>query len=170
MTSNDETPNLLRVRLCDAIKKSGWSFAEVCRRAEVGNVFIYDVLSGKSRNPTAAKLARIAKVLGMSLDELMKAPENAISAAQHENKSDVESLFITLSNHVIKLNEGNKLRPLDEVLQDIYVHAIKFCGGNITQAADGLGMSRAGFYRKIRTHRKLRPQVQRERLTKKRNK
>ena len=53
------------------------------------------------------------------------------------------------SDHFLKLTEGDKLRPLDDVLQDVLLHAVSFCGGNKTQAADALEMSRTTFYRKL---------------------
>jgi transcriptional regulator of acetoin/glycerol metabolism len=59
------------------------------------------------------------------------------------------------SDHFLTLTEGDKLRPLDDVLQDVLLHAVSFCGGNKTQAADGLGMSRTTFYRKLGVLREL---------------
>ena len=50
---------------------------------------------------------------------------------------------------VIEATAGNKLRPLDDVIQDVIIHAIQFCHGNMTRAADELGMSRSSLYRKV---------------------
>jgi transcriptional regulator of acetoin/glycerol metabolism len=55
----------------------------------------------------------------------------------------------------VNLTEDDKLRPLDDVLQDVFAYAIQFCEGNKTEAADGLGLSRTTFYRKMGVLREL---------------
>jgi len=72
-----------------------------------------------------------------------------------------------MSEHFIKLIESDKLRPLDNVLQDIFQHAINFCEGNKTDAANGLGIGRSTFYRKIGAYGELLSQLHREKLAKK---
>ena len=59
------------------------------------------------------------------------------------------------SDDLPKLTEGDKLRRLDDVLQDVLLHAVSFCGSNKTQAADALGMRRSTFYRKLGVLREL---------------
>ncbi len=59
------------------------------------------------------------------------------------------------SDHYVQLTQGDALRPVDDVLDDVFAHAIAFCDGNKTQAAAGLGMGRTTFYRKIGAHREL---------------
>jgi len=158
MKANPATPNQLSWRLRDLIKKSGWSVVEVSRRAHVERYFIYDVLAGKSSNPSAVKLARIAKVLGVPLDALVNPPENQAPAVAHKIKSDAGEPCFAPVDQFVKLNQGNTLRPVDDVLRDVLIHAITFCGGNKTQAADSLGMGRTTFYRKMGMVRELLPQ------------
>ena len=67
-----------------------------------------------------------------------------------------------LTNNSVRLTERNKLRPLDDVLQDIFQHAINFCEGNKTAAADGLGIGRSTFYRKMGAYGELLSQLHRE--------
>ncbi len=57
--------------------------------------------------------------------------------------------------NVINVTEGHKLRPLDDVLLDVFTHAIEFCDGNKSQAADGLGIGRTTLYRKMGVLRQL---------------
>ncbi len=71
------------------------------------------------------------------------------------------------SAHFIQMTEGNTLRPLDDVLQEVFSHAVEFCAGNKSAAADGLGISRTTFYRKMGAHRELLSQVYRESRAKK---
>jgi phage repressor protein C with HTH and peptisase S24 domain len=57
-----------RLRL--EMKKKGLAAAEVARRADVKTSFLYDVISGKSANPSSIKLARVAESLGVNLTYL----------------------------------------------------------------------------------------------------
>lgn len=70
------TSNALMVkRIRDQMKKTGIGARELAERAEVGRSFVYDVLSGKSSNPTTKKIAAVAGVLGVSVPYLLD--ENA---------------------------------------------------------------------------------------------
>lgn len=64
-------------RIREQMKKTGISARELAEKAEVGRSFIYDILSGKSSNPTTKKIAAVAGVLGVSVPYLLD--ENAIS-------------------------------------------------------------------------------------------
>jgi transcriptional regulator of acetoin/glycerol metabolism len=68
-------------------------------------------------------------------------------------------------DHFLKLTEGARLRPLDDVLQDVLVHAVRFHGGNKTQAADALGIGRSTFYRKLGVQRELLREQRKRRRT-----
>ena len=63
----------------------------------------------------------------------------------------------------IEATAGSKLRPLDDVIQDVIIHAIQFCHGNMTRAADELGMSRSSLYRKMAAYKQSPSQKQKER-------
>ncbi|KJV69512.1 ECH_1013 family putative transcriptional regulator [Candidatus Neoehrlichia procyonis] len=51
--------------------KMGINARELADRASVGKSFVYDILSGKSTNPTSKKLMAIAKVLKVPLSYLI---------------------------------------------------------------------------------------------------
>jgi transcriptional regulator with XRE-family HTH domain len=59
--------NPIGTRLKYEMKKRGVTSSELARRAEVKTSFIYDIISGKSANPSTIKLARVADGLGVSL-------------------------------------------------------------------------------------------------------
>jgi transcriptional regulator with XRE-family HTH domain len=170
MKANLATSNPISRCLRDAIKKSGMSVAEISGRANVGQFFIYDVVAGKSRNPSAVKLARIAEVLGVPLEVLVNARANEASEVHDDKKSAAEARFIMLSDHFIKLNEGDTLRPLDDVLHDVLLHAVKWCNNDKAQAARALGIGRTALYRKLGMHHEVLSQVHREKLAKKQEK
>jgi phage repressor protein C with HTH and peptisase S24 domain len=60
-------PNSIGGRLKYEMRKQALTSTELARRAEVKTSFIYDVISGKSANPSTIKLARVADSLGISL-------------------------------------------------------------------------------------------------------
>lgn len=66
-------------RLKYEMKRRGVTSSELARRADVKTSFIYDVISGKSANPSTVKLARVAESLGVSLMDLV---EDATSTAK----------------------------------------------------------------------------------------
>lgn len=52
--------------------KTGLTSRELARRAQVRPSFIYDILSGKSSNPSSLRLDRVAKTLGVTIGELLE--------------------------------------------------------------------------------------------------
>lgn len=68
--STEET-NMIGQRLKLEMKKRSLSSAELAKRSGVKTSFLYDVISGKSSNPSTVKLARVADVLGVNLSYLV---------------------------------------------------------------------------------------------------
>jgi len=58
--------NLKRIRI-----EKGMSQADICRELEVDKGYISNIEAGK-QNPTLVTLARLAKALNVSVDELLK--------------------------------------------------------------------------------------------------
>jgi len=58
--------NIRRIRLA-----KGMTQGDLCRKLEVDRAYMSNVEAGK-KNPTLATIDRIAKALGVSIDELMK--------------------------------------------------------------------------------------------------
>jgi phage repressor protein C with HTH and peptisase S24 domain len=66
------TPNNpIGQRLKAEMIKRGITSIELSKRADVKTSFIYDIISGKSANPSTVKLARVAYVLGIDLTYLV---------------------------------------------------------------------------------------------------
>lgn len=63
-------------RLRIAMERAHTNARELAEKADVGRSFVYDILSGKSANPTTQKLAAIAKVLGVSMAYLLYGEES----------------------------------------------------------------------------------------------
>ncbi|MDE3060782.1 MAG: LexA family transcriptional regulator [Pseudomonadota bacterium] len=58
-------------RLKLEMQRLGITSAELAKRADVKTSFIYDIMNGKSANPSTVKLARVAESLGVSLGYLV---------------------------------------------------------------------------------------------------
>lgn len=58
---------LIRNRLRQELEKRNLSAVELARSAGVKTSFIYDILNGKSTNPSTVKLAQVADTLGINL-------------------------------------------------------------------------------------------------------
>ena len=67
MPLKEPAPVSIGQRLKQAIIKHGMPISELARRAEVKPTFIYDIITGKSSNPSTIKLARVAINLGTNL-------------------------------------------------------------------------------------------------------
>ena len=66
--------NPIGQRLKAQMQQCGISSSELAKRADVKTSFIYDVISGKSANPSPVKLARMADSLGVDLGTLVGSP------------------------------------------------------------------------------------------------
>jgi phage repressor protein C with HTH and peptisase S24 domain len=78
-------------RLKQAITKRGMPVNELARRAEVKPSFIYDIINGKSANPSTVKLARVANNLGIGMGWLAGTSEHAtehVSISLHTPHGD----------------------------------------------------------------------------------
>lgn len=129
MTAN----RVLVERVKTEMHRSGLNARQLAKRANVGDSFIYDVLSGKSKNPTTRKIAAVANVLGVSvpylLDENVQVPcQNTDYAAvpfihlvsgdegQAEVTTATQGKFLYFSHHWVEENFGVpacKLRILE---------------------------------------------------------
>jgi transcriptional regulator with XRE-family HTH domain len=70
----------------------GINYAELARRADVNPSFIYDILSGKSLNPSVIKLAKVADALGMGVSDLIgDGGRNVTSLEYNEQHPDYKA-------------------------------------------------------------------------------
>lgn len=96
-------------RLKHAMGRYGVNASALAERANVGSSFVYDILNGKSTNPTTKKLSAIAEVLGVSVSYLLygsKAFEEAFSATPLASSSDNDILVAIPSISVEKFVGG----------------------------------------------------------------
>ncbi len=72
------------------MKKRGISSVELAKRADVKTSFLYDVISGKSANPSSIKLARVAESLGVSLTYLAGTSDSPTDGYQFSLPSQLQ--------------------------------------------------------------------------------
>ncbi len=87
-----ESNNPIGTRLKLEMQKQGINSSELARRADVLTSFLYDVISGKSANPSTVKLAKVAAALGVSLNDLAGGTDER--AAQN-NYIPISRLFVS---------------------------------------------------------------------------
>ncbi len=72
------TQSFISKRLRLELARQAMSSTELAKRAELKPSFIYDVLSGKSANPSTVKLSRVAEALGVNLSYLVGSSEDRV--------------------------------------------------------------------------------------------
>lgn len=63
--------NKLNEKLAYLREVNGLSLREVSKKIDIPNVTIHHIETGRSKNPSVYTVAKLAKVYGISLDELL---------------------------------------------------------------------------------------------------
>lgn len=53
------------------MKEKGWSLAELARESKIAKGYLWEILNGKAKRPSANTLYEIARVLGTSVADLL---------------------------------------------------------------------------------------------------
>jgi phage repressor protein C with HTH and peptisase S24 domain len=97
------TQNIIAQKLKTLLADRGISAAELARVAEVRTSFIYDILSGKSLNPSTITLARVANALAVPLHDLLGNEHKGFSSA---SGTKAALSFITVPKLSIEASAG----------------------------------------------------------------
>lgn len=98
MPTSAPTTNSIGQRLHMEMKKRGLTSTELARRADVKTSFLYDVISGKSANPSTLKLARVAEAMGVSLNFLAgRAEAPSLQASPTDDFVAIPRLLVDVS-------------------------------------------------------------------------
>jgi transcriptional regulator with XRE-family HTH domain len=90
-------------RLKAQMVKKGLNPKTLAENALVGRSFVYDILNGKSTNPTSSKLSAIADELGVSVQYLLSGVNSALSPKQKEWADIVEIYSLQIEPTLDKL-------------------------------------------------------------------
>ena len=100
-------------RIKKRMKELGLNARRLAERSSVGKSFVYDILSGKSRNPTSSKLALISKELKVSISYLVG--DNDIDL-DTQNYAVVSSLTEKQRNpHMLLSSDDFDMSPLQNL-------------------------------------------------------
>ncbi|MDE3016218.1 MAG: LexA family transcriptional regulator [Pseudomonadota bacterium] len=100
--------NPIGLRLKLEMKKRGITSGELAKRADVKTSFIYDVISGKSANPSTIKLARVATALRVDLAWL------AGSAAIPRTEAAMSENYVAIRRIMVESSAGGALVSSEE--------------------------------------------------------
>lgn len=102
--SNDDI-NPIGQKLRLEMKKRGLSSVDLARKADVKTSFLYDVISGKSTNPSSVKLARVAECLGVSLTYLAGSGTNTSEGYQFSLPDSVTD-YVAVARMNVEVSAG----------------------------------------------------------------
>lgn len=107
LTMPDYSPvkNPIGARLKLEMKKRDIASAELARRAGVLTSFLYDIISGKSANPSTVKLARVADALGVNLTYLVGGTDSSAEAPLHKDYVGVAHLGVVSGSVITREDE-----------------------------------------------------------------
>ncbi len=97
---------IMRNRIRERMSEVGINAKQLAEKAEVGKSFVYDILNGKSKNPTSNKLSSISKHLGIPLSYIMNSEENSVDIKKYisilciEDEDSQESSILLLKSLV----------------------------------------------------------------------
>jgi transcriptional regulator with XRE-family HTH domain len=101
-------------RLKEAIRKKGYNASELAKKADLRPSFIYDILNGKSQNPSTSKMAHICQLLGTDLSYLMGLEQNEM-APMAENSD-----YLRIHSKLVVQNRDGEKPELQEQQSDPY--------------------------------------------------
>ncbi len=79
-------------RLRAVMERQGVNARELAGQSGVGPSFVYDILSGRSQNPTTQKLAAVAQTLGVSVHYLLHGMDGTDGVAQASASSSLVAI------------------------------------------------------------------------------
>lgn len=95
-------PNQLMIdRLKKEMTRMGINARELSDMAKVGRSFIYDILSGKSANPTTKKITAVADALGVSIPYLIAGTSN-----DNEILKKSKNIFVSVPTIFTKIKKN----------------------------------------------------------------
>ena len=102
----------LVARLKSLMVRKGLNPKTLAERANVGRSFVYDILNGKSSNPTGNKLTAIAEQLDVSVQYLLSGVHQVLNPKQTEWSSVVEIPSIDIESSaggsIAVMNESDR--------------------------------------------------------------
>ena len=99
---------LVQKRLKALIEEKELSVTELAKKADIKPSFLYDILHGKSSNPSTTRLAKIAEALGVSVTYLagLEESKNRLKPGNDE--------YVTISSILVAASAGGGTMVIEE--------------------------------------------------------
>ncbi len=110
-------------RLKAQMRQQGINARELAERANVGRSFVYDILNGKSTNPTTRKLAAIAGILGVTSDYLLtgqQSNDNVEAIDGASGKAPARQAYVSISSIAVEASMGGGALVTEELEEEPY--------------------------------------------------
>lgn len=99
---------LVQKRLKALIEEKDLSVTELAKKADIKPSFLYDILHGKSSNPSTTRLAKIAEALGVSVTYLA-----GLEESKHRLKPGNDE-YVTISSILVAASAGGGTMVIEE--------------------------------------------------------
>jgi len=100
--------NLIGKRLKVQMQKHDLTSTELARRSGVLTSFLYDIISGKSSNPSTVKLGRVADALGVSLNYLVNGVDDGGAKPVNTDCITIPRIMVE-GGKIISREEGGEI-------------------------------------------------------------
>ncbi len=90
--------SILVKNLKTEMERQNISALELAKRSEVKPSFVYDILHGKSANPSTTKLAKLANTLGSNVSQLLGIEENNTKCSHGNDYALISCNLVTETN------------------------------------------------------------------------
>ncbi len=105
---NNDNDNAIGQRLKLEMRKRGMSSVDLAAKADVKTSFLYDVISGKSANPSSIKLARVAESLGINLSYLAGTSDSPTDGYQFVIPAE-NAEYISVARVSVAIDNGSPI-------------------------------------------------------------
>jgi transcriptional regulator with XRE-family HTH domain len=110
--------NIMVQKIKKRMDEMGINARQLAAKAQVGKSFVYDILNGKSKNPTSSKLNSISRELGISISYLIN---NASNSINYDHYVPIYSLEDAQNANVL-LSKSFCAERLSNSKNDLYTH------------------------------------------------
>lgn len=121
------------------MKKRGMTSSELAKRADVKTSFLYDIISGKSTNPSTIKLARVAESLDISLAYLIGNDDNP-QKTERAQASAPEEGYVTIPRITVDITSDGSRVTSQEHEAEYYYFRRSWITGHLGLSPEDLRM------------------------------
>ena len=129
------TESFIAKELKRRMDEKGFRQKSLATAADLNDTYVRDILKGKSKNPEASKLARIAQVLGCTSDDLLGKGSSItpVHTTQIEVRGDVQAGVWREAIEWPAVDWYAITVPIDTAYQGFHRYGLKVCGQSMNK-------------------------------------